>query len=233
MRLGTSGEEGNCLLSRTWSTEPFPVKWQGTPRRGDAPAGGCAGTPPPESWESSGYLTGAFCIQFENPCHGNFLICVLLLFHEPAQEMVLRMTVITGKQSWNPRGWLLTLYAALTFIKEFVLSCTPAVQMSQLPLHQTIGNDSCDWKHWTYAMTNFQFLFSLREAGHFTFHFFYSCLDAWIATTLCELGCSSVTNLWQNRSSRGSFYTHILCIARSLFKDLLYLFSSEARLQKT
>lgn len=130
------------------------------------------GGPHTESWESYGYLTLVFCIQIENPSHGNFLICVRLLFHELVQIIVSRMTVITGKQSWNPRGWLSgqALYAALAVIKDFFLSCTLAVQMWQLPLHQTIGSNSWDWKHQTYTMTNFQFLYSSREEGHFIFH---------------------------------------------------------------
>lgn len=48
------------------------------------------------------------------------------------------------------------------------------------------------------------------------------------------LGYTSIRNVCQtpNRSSRGSFCRHILCIVWCLFKDSPHLFPSEARLQK-
>lgn len=59
-----------------------------------------------EPWGSYGYWTLVFFIQIENLSCVNFLTCVVILFHESVQIVVLRFTVIAGKQSWNLRWWL-------------------------------------------------------------------------------------------------------------------------------
>uniref|UniRef100_A0A8B9PXF7 Uncharacterized protein n=1 Tax=Apteryx owenii TaxID=8824 RepID=A0A8B9PXF7_APTOW len=69
-------------------------------------------------------------IQTENPSHGNFLICVLILLYESVQITVLRMTVITGNKAEilgvTPRS---SPFYSFNIHQRFFPCCILAVQL--------------------------------------------------------------------------------------------------------
>lgn len=104
-----------------------------------------------------GYWTLTIFLQIEKLCCVDFLMCAETLFHESVQIIVLRIRVITGKQSWNLRSKMSKQLWHLS--KIFFLSRTQAVQMWQLPLHQTTGNDFLGLKISDLANDQFSGLF--------------------------------------------------------------------------
>lgn len=96
VRPGSSGEQGNCLvpgvgaLSRSQYSCREP-RTEEVHLQEDVPAVLTL------NHEKNVAIWLGFCIQVENLSHGNFLICVLLLFHESVQRIVLGVTVIYWK----------------------------------------------------------------------------------------------------------------------------------------